>query len=60
METQGSDIFIDKTLLGLSMVFYSPGRTTSYPEEPPEGGGRYHSLGGGNEVGNVGCVCDGE
>ena len=31
------------------MVFYSPGRTTSYPEAPPEGV-RYHYLGGG--IGN--------
>jgi len=38
------------------MVFYSPGRTTSYPDEPPNSGIRYHYLGGGNEVGNVGCV----
>ena len=38
------------------MVFYSPGRTTSYPEFPPESGIRYHYLGGGDEVGNVGCV----
>ena len=38
------------------MVFYSPGRTTSYPEVPPSNGIRYHYLGGGNEVGNVGCV----
>ena len=38
------------------MVFYSPGRTTSYPEAPPQNGIRYHYLGGGNEVGNVGCV----
>ena len=56
METQGSDIFIDKTILGLNMVFYSPGRTTSYPDTPPDKGIRYHYLGGGNEVGNVGCV----
>ena len=38
------------------MVFYSPGRTTSYPNTPPDDGIRYHYLGGGNEVGNVGCV----
>ena len=56
MEIQGSDIFIEKTFLGLFMVFYSPGRTTSYPEAPPDNGIRYHYLGGGNEVGNVGCV----
>ena len=38
------------------MVMYSPGRTTMYPDIPPEKGIRYHYLGGGNEVGNVGCV----
>ena len=38
------------------MVMYSPGRTTTYPDIPPEKGIRYHYLGGGNEVGNVGCV----
>ena len=38
------------------MVLYSPGRTTSYPTDPPEKGIRYHYLGGGDEVGNVGCV----
>ncbi|MDP6235267.1 MAG: MBL fold metallo-hydrolase, partial [Candidatus Poseidoniaceae archaeon] len=38
------------------MVFYSPGRTSTYPKEPVEKGIRYHYLGGGNEVGNVGCV----
>ena len=56
METQGSDIFIHDILLRTDMVFYSPGRTTSYPEVPPPNGIRYHYLGGGNEVGNVGCV----
>ena len=35
---------------------YSPGRTSTYPISPPENGTRYHYLGGGNEVGNVGCV----
>ena len=38
------------------MVLYSPGRTTSYPENPPDKGIRYHYLGGANEVGNVGCL----
>ena len=38
------------------MVFYSPGRTTSYPDIPPSKGIRYHYLGGGNEVGNVGSI----
>ena len=40
------------------MVVYSPGRTTNYPEVPPERGLRYHYLGGGNEVGNVGIVLE--
>ncbi|MDC0556507.1 MBL fold metallo-hydrolase [Candidatus Poseidoniaceae archaeon] len=56
MEIQGSDIFIADWNIPLTMVFYSPGRTTSYPEIPPDSGIRYHYLGGGNEVGNVGCV----
>ena len=38
------------------MVLYSAGRTTSYPEESPEKGLRYHPLGGGDEVGNVGIM----
>ena len=38
------------------MVLYSPGRTTNYPESPPNKGIRYHYLGGANEVGNVGCL----
>ncbi len=38
------------------MVLYSPGRTSSYPNIPPDKGIRYHYLGGGDEVGNVGCV----
>ena len=42
----------------VQMVFYSPGRTSSYPEEPPTKGYRYHYLGGGNEVGNVGVVLE--
>ena len=40
------------------MVVYAPGRTTSYPEVPPDRGLRYHYLGGGNEVGNVGIVLE--
>ena len=38
------------------MVLYSAGRTTSYPEDTPEKGLRYHPLGGGDEVGNVGIM----
>ena len=40
------------------MVMYNPNRTTSYPEEPIKKGFRYHFLGGGEEVGNVGCVIE--
>ncbi len=40
------------------MVFYSPGRTSTYPKEPVEKGIRYHYLGGGDEVGNVGLVLE--
>jgi putative mRNA 3-end processing factor len=40
------------------MVVYAPGRTTNYPEVPPDCGLRYHYLGGGNEVGNVGIVLE--
>ena len=40
------------------MVVYAPGRTSSYPQLPPERGLRYHYLGGGNEVGNVGIVLE--
>jgi len=41
-----------------NMVYYSPGRTTTYPSEVVEEGIRYHFLGGGNEVGNVGCIIE--
>ena len=40
------------------MVLYSPGRTSSYPDEPPISGLRFHYLGGGDEVGNVGIVLE--
>ena len=40
------------------MVVYAPGRTSNYPQIPPERGLRYHYLGGGNEVGNVGIVLE--
>lgn len=40
------------------MVLYSAGRTTSYPADPPVSGLRFHYLGGGNEVGNVGVVIE--
>ena len=40
------------------MVVYAPGRTSTYPENPPDKGLRYHFLGGANEVGNVGVVLE--
>ena len=40
------------------MVMYSPGRTSSYPDLPPSSGVRFHCLGGGDEVGNVGIVME--
>ena len=38
------------------MVLYTPGRTSSYPDEPVPSGLRIHFLGGADEVGNVGVV----
>ena len=41
------------------MVLYTPGLMTSYPSSPVENGRlRFHFLGGGDEVGNVGCVLE--
>ena len=40
------------------MVLYTPGRTTSYDPTPVRSGLRLHFLGGGREVGNVGCVLE--
>lgn len=41
------------------MVLYTPGSTTSYDSSPIESGKlRYHFLGGGPEVGNVGCILE--
>ncbi len=40
------------------MVFYTPGRTTSYSSEEVENGIRFHFLGGAQEVGNVACVIE--
>jgi putative mRNA 3-end processing factor len=42
------------------MVLYTPGRTSSYPDEPIESGVRIHFLGGGDEVGNVGVIIEDE
>ena len=51
--------FSNPVLVKLSkMVLYNPGRTSSYPEDPPEKGFRFHYLGGGNEVGNVGIMLE--
>ena len=44
--------------IGRIMVLYSPGRTSSYPTDPVDSGIRIHFLGGGDEVGNVGCVLE--
>jgi putative mRNA 3-end processing factor len=41
-----------------TMVLYAPGRTSTYPDEPPPSGLRFHYLGGGDEVGNVGLVLE--
>ena len=40
------------------MVLYTPGRTSSYPDEPVKGKLRIHFLGGGEEVGNVGVILE--
>lgn len=41
------------------MVLYTPGSTTNYDSSPIEDGKlRYHFLGGGPEVGNVGCILE--
>ena len=40
------------------MVLYTPGRTSSYPDEPVGSGIRIHFLGGGDEVGNVGVIIE--
>ena len=40
------------------MVLYAAGRTSTYPDEPPASGFRFHYLGGGDEVGNVGIVME--
>jgi len=44
--------------LGRHMVLYTPGRTSTYPDEPVQSGIRIHFLGGGDEVGNVGVVLE--
>ena len=41
------------------MVLYTPGSTSSYDQTPLEHDEfRYHFLGGGEEVGNVGCILE--
>ena len=40
------------------MVMYNPEKISSYPSDPIEKGFRYHFLGGGEEVGNVGCIIE--
>ena len=51
---------LDPLSVGVNMVLYTPGRTSSYPDEPVESGIRIHFLGGGNEVGNVGVIIEDE
>ena len=59
METKGCDPQLHSCQsYRKSMVVYAPGRTSQYPDLPPERGLRYHYLGGGNEVGNVGIVLE--
>ena len=59
METGGCDPQVHSGLVSpITMVVYAPGRTSGYPQVPPERGLRYHYLGGGNEVGNVGIVLE--
>ena len=59
METRGCDPQVHSGLFfPITMVVYAPGRTSGYPQVPPERGLRYHYLGGGNEVGNVGIVLE--
>ena len=40
------------------MVLYTPGSLSSYPDDPPKKGIRFHFLGGAREVGNVGCIIE--
>jgi len=41
------------------MVLYTPGSTSSYDLTPIENDDlRYHFLGGGSEIGNVGCILE--
>ena len=42
----------------IGMVLYNPGRTSNYPEDPPDKDFRFHYLGGGDEVGNVGIMLE--
>ena len=59
METRGSDPHLhERSHKPKAMVLYAPGRTSSYPEDPPSSGLRFHYLGGGDEVGNVGIVLE--
>ena len=59
VEMTGSDPHVLwRAHTGTVMVLYSPGRTSTYPEDPPTQGLRFHYLGGGDEVGNVGIVLE--
>ena len=59
MEIEGCDPQVHSCrFCRTNMVVYAPGRTSGYPQTPPERGLRYHYLGGGNEVGNVGIMLE--
>ena len=60
MEIQGMEFQspLDKRRTRLTMVLYTPGQSSGYPKNKVEDGIRFHFLGGGNEVGNVGCIIE--
>ena len=49
---------LDKGRTRLTMVLYTPGQSSGYPKNKVKDGIRFHFLGGGNEVGNVGCIIE--
>ena len=60
MEIQGMEFQspLDKRRIRLTMVLYTPGQSSGYPKNKVKDGIRFHFLGGGNEVGNVGCIIE--
>ncbi len=59
VETKGGPhIFKCDQLFRIIMVMYNPSKISTYPSHPVDRGLRYHFLGGGNEVGNVGCILE--